>query len=107
MCLLCCEPLTFVGLGECGHRTCCSKCTLRWRMLHKDASCVVCKQPMERVFVVRVDDERTHDALVQQTWGRVASRGLEFDEATSVYFADAAHRADTPPPLRQERWQRS
>lgn len=42
-CACCCEPMTTVGLGECGHAVACGICTLRLRQLLNETGCIVCQ----------------------------------------------------------------
>jgi len=42
-CACCCEPMTTVGVGECGHAVACGICTLRLRQLMNETSCIVCQ----------------------------------------------------------------
>ncbi len=48
-CIICCEPLQIISIGECNHSNVCSLCCLRRRELYKEKTCW-CKQPMDRVI---------------------------------------------------------
>jgi hypothetical protein len=52
-CACCCEPMTTVGVGECGHAVACGICTLRLRQLLNETSCIVC-QVMDASHIAQV-----------------------------------------------------
>ena len=94
-CIVCSEPLVYCTLMDCGHRGCCSLCSIRLRLLHNDNKCVLCKQVPEKVFIIRQSDKRTHAQIVDQTWGERANRFI-LDEPSGFFFADdvAGHLAE-------------
>lgn len=86
-CIVCCETMTYCGLGECNHRACCGLCTFRLRTLHKDEKCVMCKQLLKRVFIVKPDDPRNYEDLRKLTWGKLGF-GVVGDDKSDIYYSD-------------------
>jgi len=87
MCLVCCEPLEFVAIGQCNHQVCCALCASRMRILMNDSRCVLCKTDHERVFVT-ADKSKEFESF--QTWGDVGGPGLVFDGTSNMFFDEGS-----------------
>ena len=66
-CVVCAEPLEWVGYGVCGHRDVCSTCISRLRFVLNDKKCCICKQECSIVFVTKVSPVNSSLAHVCNT----------------------------------------
>eukprot|EP00762_Andalucia_godoyi_P006117 ANDGO_00349.mRNA.1 E3 ubiquitin-protein ligase HEL2 len=62
-CLVCFENLTVCAVGPCNHANVCYKCSIRMRILQRDTSCCVCKQPIPTALYIPYRD------LGAKKWG--------------------------------------
>ena len=81
VCLICAEPLEWVGYGPCGHKEVCSVCVVRMRFVMKDNNCCICKQEMPAVFVTR------HMGDYTETLSAAAFEQLPVCSATHCHIA--------------------
>lgn len=91
-CIVCADPLEFCAFGACGHKETCSKCVVRLRTVLKNTKCVVCQQPLPRVFVTRFagDYTRSLGAAEFERLDESTPRNCRLKEA-HAYFDDARH----------------
>lgn len=54
-CLICCERVNFMTIGECNHKVVCLKCCIKMRSISKNTKCIYCNEELSRVAVI--DDE--------------------------------------------------
>jgi hypothetical protein len=53
LCILCCNDLSYVAIGQCNHKLFCFLCALRLRIIMNDKNCPICKVFL--VYIVRID----------------------------------------------------
>lgn len=50
-CLLCCNTMSLVSFGACGHKAACGPCCLRMRMCYGRTDCPLCKTDLPEVII--------------------------------------------------------
>eukprot|EP01018_Ginkgo_biloba_P009369 Gb_38043 [translate_table: standard] len=91
-CVVCAEPLEWVGYGWCGHRDVCSTCIVRLRFIMKDESCCICKQKCSTVVITKALGDYTRTTSDFSALPAGAKEGLVgqywFHEDSQSYFDD-------------------
>ena len=85
VCVCCCEPLREIGVGRCNHAVACGLCNLRLRLLLNDTSCIVCKQPVDRLIIASHHSPRFQELLNGFENGSIS---LVLDASAGVLFED-------------------
>ena len=51
-CLICCEEVNFISVGDCEHKVVCLKCVVKLRSINKNTKCVYCNKDLDFVAIV-------------------------------------------------------
>lgn len=88
-CVVCAEPLEWVGYGVCKHRDVCSRCIARLRFVLDDKHCCICKQECSSVFVTKALGNYTK---VIKDFESLGKRGdFWYEKNTQAFFDDKDH----------------
>lgn len=97
-CVVCAEPLLWVGIGQaCAGKhqaQVCSACTLRLRLVLDDKRCCICQKECQAALVVGHRDERLarQDLIQWEKLDQLVKEGRVWkDKQTNVYFSDHEH----------------
>jgi hypothetical protein len=77
LCLICCEAIKWVSIGECNHPIC-HICSLRLRALYKNNKCAICKTECENVVFASNSKMSFNDYNL---------KSLKKDQKLSIYFS--------------------
>lgn len=50
-CIVCCEPITLFGIGECGHKSTCARCLYKMRAKQQNLHCTLCKELCQTLLI--------------------------------------------------------
>lgn len=88
-CVVCAEPLEWVGYGVCGHRDVCSTCIARLRFVLNNKSCCICKQECNSVLMTKALGDFTK---VVKDFESLHDHGnLWYESNIHAYFDDKEH----------------
>ncbi|MCO5547374.1 hypothetical protein L7F22_000823 [Adiantum nelumboides] len=90
-CVVCAEPLEWVGYGVCGHRDVCSRCIARLRFVLNDRHCCICKQECSSVFVTKALGNYTK--VINDFEILHKSGDYWYDKNTQAFFDNKEHYA--------------
>ena len=91
-CVICCDEVTAIAIGPCGHSHTCARCCLRLRMCYHDMRCPLCKAANQEVVVTRApapgqEPDRFEDLMQRRSslWQRPKwSRGVLVNDAAAA-----------------------
>lgn len=60
-CLICCENVIFISVGDCNHKVVCLKCCLKMRTISKNYKCIICNEELDWVAIVDYEKAKFED----------------------------------------------
>lgn len=65
-CIICKEIKNIYSFGVCEHRSVCSICCLRSRLLYNDKKCPICTTKLDTVFIFEINEKPSFKEAEQQ-----------------------------------------
>ena len=90
LCLICAEPLAYVGVLPCGHMDVCGVCCLRMRLVVNDTKCCACQQEASCALITRFQGAFTN--RITQTEEVLKRNTSQIKGIKGIYFDDEQYR---------------
>ena len=88
-CILCFNEIKYFAMGSCNHKSVCSRCVLRMRLIMDDEHCSICKNEMEEIVV-----SSNKDLTWEQFEWKVKKNSIQDKEDDTIYYEDIKAKAE-------------
>ena len=90
VCLICAEPIEYVGVLPCGHKDVCAICCVRLRLVVQDMKCCACQQESNYMLVTR--HQGAYTAQITAGESGLKPHCVHMKGIHDIYFDDEDYR---------------